>query len=58
MVEFGSLPFSVFLIAAALLAISPGPGIAYVVSRTAAGGRNEGMASAFGTSACSLPWSW
>ena len=50
MIDIDSLSFSVFLAAALLLAISPGPGVAYVVSRTAAGGRNEGVASAFGTS--------
>ena len=38
-----------FLIAAVVLAITPGPGIAYVVARTAAGGRSEGLASCFGT---------
>ena len=38
-----------FFIAAALLALTPGPGIAYVVARTVAGGRQEGLASCFGT---------
>lgn len=38
-----------FLIAALVLAITPGPGIAYVVARTVAGGRSEGLASCFGT---------
>lgn len=38
-----------FLIAAVVLAITPGPGIAYVVARTVAGGRAEGLASCFGT---------
>jgi threonine/homoserine/homoserine lactone efflux protein len=38
-----------FFIAALVLAITPGPGIAYVVARTAAGGRAEGLASCFGT---------
>lgn len=38
-----------FLIAAVVLAITPGPGIAYVVARTAAGGRAEGLASCLGT---------
>jgi threonine/homoserine/homoserine lactone efflux protein len=41
--------FIAFLAAAAILAITPGPGIAYVVARTAAGGRREGLASCFGT---------
>jgi len=39
-----------FLVAALLLAITPGPGIAYVVARTIAGGRSEGLASCLGTS--------
>jgi threonine/homoserine/homoserine lactone efflux protein len=38
-----------FLFAALALAITPGPGIAYVVARTVAGGRAEGLASCFGT---------
>ena len=38
-----------FFAAAVLLAITPGPGIAYVVARTVAGGRAEGLASCFGT---------
>ena len=38
-----------FLVAALALAITPGPGIAYVVARTVAGGRAEGLASCFGT---------
>ena len=38
-----------FLFAALVLAITPGPGIAYVVARTAAGGRAQGLASCFGT---------
>lgn len=38
-----------FIIAAMLLAITPGPGMAYVVARTVAGGRPEGLASCFGT---------
>ena len=42
-------PFLAFLIAAIVLAITPGPGIAYVVARTVAGGRKEGLASCFGT---------
>jgi threonine/homoserine/homoserine lactone efflux protein len=43
------LPTPAFLIAAALLALTPGPGIAYVVARTVAGGRREGIASCIGT---------
>jgi threonine/homoserine/homoserine lactone efflux protein len=38
-----------FAFAAVVLAITPGPGIAYVVARTAAGGRPERLASCFGT---------
>ncbi|MEM9602311.1 MAG: LysE family translocator [Pseudomonadota bacterium] len=44
------MSLSAFLVAAVLLAITPGPGIAYVVARTVAGGRVEGFASAIGTS--------
>ena len=43
------MSFAAFVIAAIILAITPGPGIAYVVARTAAGGRAEGLASCFGT---------
>ena len=38
-----------FVFAAVVLAITPGPGIAYVVARTVAGGRTEGLASCLGT---------
>jgi threonine/homoserine/homoserine lactone efflux protein len=43
------MSFITFLIAAVVLAVTPGPGIAYVVARTAAGGRAEGLASCLGT---------
>jgi threonine/homoserine/homoserine lactone efflux protein len=43
------MPSLAFLLAATLLAITPGPGIAYVVARTVAGGRGDGIASCFGT---------
>ena len=43
------MSFLAFIIAAAVLAITPGPGIAYVVARTVAGGRPEGLASCLGT---------
>ena len=43
------LAFLAFLIAAIVLAVTPGPGIAYVVARTIAGGRAEGLASCLGT---------
>ena len=42
-------PFITFLIAATILAVTPGPGIAYVIARTVAGGRKEGLASCLGT---------
>ena len=38
-----------FLTAAVLLAIAPGPGMLYVLARSLAGGRREGVLSAFGT---------
>lgn len=41
--------FALFLAAALVLAITPGPGIFYVAARTLAGGRGEGLASSFGT---------
>ena len=41
--------FSLYLAAALLLAITPGPGIFYVAARSLAGGRAEGIASSFGT---------
>jgi len=43
------MTFLAFLLAALVLAVTPGPGIAYVVARTVAGGRSEGLASCFGT---------
>lgn len=43
------MTFLTFLLAALILAITPGPGIAYVVARTVAGGRAEGLASCLGT---------
>ena len=43
------MSFLTFLVAAIVLAITPGPGIAYVVARTVAGGRSEGLASCIGT---------
>jgi len=41
--------YGIFVMAALVLAITPGPGLAYVVARTVAGGRAEGFASSFGT---------
>jgi threonine/homoserine/homoserine lactone efflux protein len=43
------MSFLAFLFAATVLAITPGPGIAYVVARTVGGGRAEGLASCVGT---------
>ncbi len=40
---------SLFLAAALLLAITPGPGIFYVLARSLAGGRREGSISSLGT---------
>jgi threonine/homoserine/homoserine lactone efflux protein len=40
---------ALYIAAAALLAVTPGPGIFYVAARTLAGGRAEGVASSFGT---------
>src|SRR5260370_18798972 len=44
-----SYHFLLFLGAAVVLAITPGPGIFYVLARTLAGGRREGIQSAVGT---------
>jgi threonine/homoserine/homoserine lactone efflux protein len=38
-----------FLTAAVLLAVAPGPGMLYVLARSLAGGKREGILSAFGT---------
>jgi threonine/homoserine/homoserine lactone efflux protein len=43
------MSFLLFLAAASIIALSPGPGIFYVAARTMAGGRGEGLASSFGT---------
>lgn len=43
------MSFLAFVLAAVVLAVTPGPGIAYVVARTVAGGRTEGLASCAGT---------
>jgi len=45
----GSHHFLLFLAAALVLAITPGPGIFYVLARTLAGGRREGIESSLGT---------
>ena len=46
---FDSAQFYIFLGAAILLAIAPGPGMLYVLARALGGGRREGLLSALGT---------
>lgn len=46
---FDSARFYLFLTAALLLAIAPGPGMLYVLARSLAGGKREGVLSALGT---------
>jgi len=46
---FESAHFLVFLGAAVLLAVAPGPGMLYVLARALAGGRREGLLSSLGT---------
>ena len=46
---FAFTRITIFLTAALLLAIAPGPGMLYVLARSLAGGRREGVLSAFGT---------
>lgn len=41
--------FAIFMSAAVVLAVTPGPGIFYVLGRTLHGGRREGVLSAIGT---------
>jgi threonine/homoserine/homoserine lactone efflux protein len=41
--------YFLFLTAAVMLAIAPGPGMLYVLARSLAGGKREGVLSAFGT---------
>ena len=41
--------FGVFLAAAFVLAVVPGPGMLYVLARTLRGGRREGLLSTLGT---------
>ena len=45
----GGANFSLFLLAAVIIAAVPGPGIFYVTARTLSGGRQAGIASTFGT---------
>ncbi|MFJ5445977.1 LysE family translocator [Methylobacillus methanolivorans] len=42
--------FGMFLVAAIVLAFIPGPSVLYVLARTLAGGKQEGISSTFGTS--------
>src|SRR5215470_19511166 len=46
---FDSHRFLLFFAAAFLLAVTPGPGIFYVLARTLAGGRRDGFQSSIGT---------
>ena len=46
---FDSARFLLFLTAALLLAVAPGPGMLYVLARSLAGGKREGVLSALGT---------
>ncbi len=49
LIMFDITKFLLFLTAALLLAIAPGPGMLYVLARSLAGGKREGVLSAFGT---------
>lgn len=46
--------FTVFLAAALVLAVVPGPGMLYVLARTLRGGRREGLLSTLGTALAGL----
>src|SRR6266849_1384266 len=46
---FVSTKLFLFLTAAVLLAVAPGPGMLYVLARSLAGGKREGVLSALGT---------
>ncbi len=48
-VMFNWTRFVLFLTAAVLLAVAPGPGMLYVLARSLAGGKREGVLSAIGT---------
>lgn len=45
----GDTSFTLFLLAALIIAVVPGPGIFYVAARTLSGGGRAGLASTFGT---------
>ena len=51
---FDTWSFSLYLMAAVVIAATPGPAIFYVAARTLSGGRDEGLASSFGTAADGL----
>src|SRR5229473_812385 len=51
---FDAHRFALFFSAALLLAVTHGPGIFYVLSRTLAGDRHEGFQSSIGTFFCGL----
>ena len=46
---FSSAQIGIFLVAAVVLALTPGPGIMYVMARTLSGGARDGIASTLGT---------
>src|SRR5450631_4410762 len=46
---FASTNIGIFLTAALILALTPGPGIMYVMARTLSGGKSDGIASTLGT---------
>ena len=48
-IMFDSARLLLFLTAAVLLAVAPGPGMLYVLARSLAGGKREGVLSALGT---------
>src|SRR5438105_14777960 len=48
-IMFDLTRITLFLTAALLLAIAPGPGMLYVLARSLAGGKREGVLSALGT---------
>lgn len=46
--------FGVFVVAAFILAVVPGPGMLYVLARTLRGGRREGLMSTLGTAVAGI----
>ena len=49
LIELNGTNFTLFLLAALIVAAVPGPGIFYVAARTLSGGKRAGFASTFGT---------